>query len=98
MVEAAGNDPVPEHLRDGALFDAIRQNRWRMIAGGVTAGVVMTAIPLLLNPWVLNQYADAMGNRPPSTVVDCTKPRAEIVREGTLSVHELRRAVGRLAP
>ncbi len=39
-----------------------------------------------------------LGNRPPSTVVDCTRPRAQIVREGTLSVHELRRAVGRLAP
>jgi len=39
-----------------------------------------------------------LGNRPPSTVVDCTKPQAQIVREGTLSVHELRRAVGRLAP
>jgi len=39
-----------------------------------------------------------LGNRPPSTVVDCTRPRAQIVREGTLSVNELRRAVGRLAP
>ena len=39
-----------------------------------------------------------LGNRPPSTVVDCTRPRPQIVREGTLSVHELRRAVGRLAP
>src|SRR6185295_16437238 len=39
-----------------------------------------------------------LGNRPPSTVVDCTRPQAQIVREGTLSVHELRRAVGRLAP
>lgn len=39
-----------------------------------------------------------LGNRPPSTVVDCTGPRAQIVREGTLSVSELRRAVGRLAP
>jgi len=39
-----------------------------------------------------------LGNRPPSTAVDCTKPRAQIVREGTLSVAELRRAVGRLAP
>jgi len=39
-----------------------------------------------------------LGNRPPSTVVDCTRPKAQIVREGTLSVHELRRAVGRLAP
>jgi len=39
-----------------------------------------------------------LGNRPPSTVVDCTRPRAQIVREGTLSISELRRAVGRLAP
>lgn len=39
-----------------------------------------------------------LGNRPPSTVVDCTRPQAQIVREGTLSVVELRRAVGRLAP
>ena len=39
-----------------------------------------------------------LGNRPPSTVVDCTRPQAYLVREGTLSVHELRRAVGRLAP
>jgi L-threonylcarbamoyladenylate synthase len=39
-----------------------------------------------------------LGNRPPSTVVDCTRPRAQIVREGTLSAAELRRAVGRLAP
>jgi L-threonylcarbamoyladenylate synthase len=39
-----------------------------------------------------------LGNRPPSTVVDCTRPRAQIVREGTLSANELRRAVGRLAP
>jgi len=39
-----------------------------------------------------------LGNRPPSTVVDCTKPQPQIVREGTLSVHELRRAVGSLAP
>jgi L-threonylcarbamoyladenylate synthase len=39
-----------------------------------------------------------LGNRPPSTVVDCTRPRAQIVREGTLSLNELRRAVGRLAP
>jgi L-threonylcarbamoyladenylate synthase len=39
-----------------------------------------------------------LGNRPPSTVVACTKPLPQIVREGTLSVHELRRAVGSLAP
>ena len=48
------------------LLDAVRRNCWRMVAGGVVAGVVMTAIPVLLNPHVLSQYADAMGNRPPS--------------------------------
>ena len=48
------------------LLDAFRGGSWRRVAGGVVAGVVMTAIPLLLNPQVLSQYADAMGNRPPS--------------------------------
>ena len=35
-----------------------------------------------------------LGNRPPSTVVDCTRPQAQIVREGTLSVAELRYTSG----
>lgn len=39
-----------------------------------------------------------LGNRPPSTVVDCTQPGARLVREGALSVAALRRAAGRLAP
>jgi L-threonylcarbamoyladenylate synthase len=39
-----------------------------------------------------------LGNRPPSTVVDCTQPGARMVRAGALSAGELRRAVGRLAP
>ncbi|HEU5262701.1 MAG TPA: L-threonylcarbamoyladenylate synthase [Gemmatimonadales bacterium] len=39
-----------------------------------------------------------LGNSPPSTVVDCTQPRARLVREGALTLAELRRAVGRLAP
>lgn len=39
-----------------------------------------------------------LGNRPPSTVVDCTRPEARLVREGALTVTELRRAVGHLAP
>src|SRR2546427_9561282 len=33
-----------------------------------------------------------LGNRPPSTVVDCTRPQAHIVREGTLSVAEDRKS------
>lgn len=39
-----------------------------------------------------------LGNRPPSTVVDCTRPEARLVRAGALRVSELRRAVGLLAP
>src|ERR1041384_257135 len=39
-----------------------------------------------------------LGNRPPSTVVDCTGPQPRIVRPGAVSVTELRRAVGILAP
>ena len=39
-----------------------------------------------------------LGNRPSSTVVDCTSPTPRIVRAGALPVSELRRAVGILAP
>lgn len=40
----------------------------------------------------------ALGNVPPSTVVDCTEREAHLIREGALPRAELRRAVGRLAP
>lgn len=39
-----------------------------------------------------------LGNRPPSTVVDCTQPVPRLIRAGALPVAELRRAVGSLAP
>jgi len=39
-----------------------------------------------------------LGTSPPSTVVDCTQPAPRLVRPGALTVAELRRAVGRLAP
>lgn len=39
-----------------------------------------------------------LGNRPPSTVVDCTRREARLVREGAVTLGELRRAVGHLAP
>jgi L-threonylcarbamoyladenylate synthase len=39
-----------------------------------------------------------LGNRPPSSVVDCTRPGARLVREGAVTLSELRRAVGHLAP
>jgi L-threonylcarbamoyladenylate synthase len=39
-----------------------------------------------------------LGNRPPSTVVDCTRRGTRLVREGAVTLGELRRAVGHLAP
>jgi L-threonylcarbamoyladenylate synthase len=40
----------------------------------------------------------ALGNVPPSTVVDCTQAVPRMIREGALPRGELRRAVGLLAP
>jgi len=39
-----------------------------------------------------------LGNSPPSTVVDCTQPQPRLIREGAVTLGELRRAAGRLAP
>jgi L-threonylcarbamoyladenylate synthase len=39
-----------------------------------------------------------LGNRPPSTVVDCTTPQPRMIRVGAVSLAELRAAVGILAP
>jgi Glycosyltransferase family 87 len=40
-------------------------DRWKVIAGGVFAGLMATAIPLACNPDVLGQYWDAMTHRTP---------------------------------
>ena len=55
------------------------------------AGPVASGQLLVLDGGVL-------GNRPPSTVVDCTRSAARLVREGAIALAELRRAAGRLAP
>ena len=39
-----------------------------------------------------------LGNSPSSTVVDCTQPAPRLVREGAITLSELRRAAGQLAP
>jgi len=39
-----------------------------------------------------------LGNSPSSTVVDCTQPAPRLIREGAVTLAELRRAAGRLAP
>jgi L-threonylcarbamoyladenylate synthase len=66
--------------------------------GPGAAAIARDFAPAVAQAQLLVLDGGVLGNRPPSTVVDCTKPQAHLVREGTLSVHELRRAVGRLAP
>jgi L-threonylcarbamoyladenylate synthase len=39
-----------------------------------------------------------LGNRPPSTVVDCTGPMPRVIRTGAVSLSELRAGAGMLAP
>jgi L-threonylcarbamoyladenylate synthase len=39
-----------------------------------------------------------LGNVPPSTVVDCTRAQARLVREGAIPKSELRRRAGSAAP
>lgn len=39
-----------------------------------------------------------LGNRPPSTVVDCTAPTPRVVRAGAIALTELRAGAGLLAP
>jgi L-threonylcarbamoyladenylate synthase len=66
--------------------------------GPGAAAIARDFAPAVASGQLLVLDGGVLGNRPPSTVVDCTSPRAHIVREGTLSTAELRRAVGRLAP
>ena len=39
--------------------------RWKVIAGGLLAGLIATAVPLACNPDVIGQYSEAMTHRPP---------------------------------
>ncbi len=66
--------------------------------GPGAAAIARDFAPAVSDGRLLVLDGGVLGNRPPSTVVDCTRAQAQIVREGTLSVAELRRAVGRLAP
>jgi L-threonylcarbamoyladenylate synthase len=39
-----------------------------------------------------------LGNVPPSTLIDCTRPTPGLIREGAIPLTELRAGVGRFAP
>jgi len=54
------------------LCDAIVRRRASLLVGGAIAGIVCTLLPLTFNPQVIQQYADAMANRPPDQWVSPT--------------------------
>lgn len=58
----------------------------RDFAGPVAAGTLLVV------------DGGVLGNRPPSTVVDCTAPVPRIVRVGALTLAQLRAGAGMLAP
>jgi hypothetical protein len=55
-------------------LDAILNRRWRIVLGGVVTGVVATAIPMVFNPDVWEQYIEAYRHSPvpPSKWVSLT--------------------------
>jgi hypothetical protein len=48
------------------LFDAVKHGRWRVLAGGATAGLACTFVAFAFDRQVVQQYVDALGNRPPA--------------------------------
>jgi hypothetical protein len=50
-----------------ALFGwAIRERRWKLLAAGAATGAVLTAIPLVFDPQLLQQYWHAFTTQPPA--------------------------------
>lgn len=47
------------------LLWAVQQGRWRVLAGGVLAGVVLTGVSMLFDPNVLGEYWHVMTTKPP---------------------------------
>ena len=52
--------------------DAFARGRWRILIGGAVAGLACSAVPMLFDPPVWQQYADAMRRRPPEGWVSPT--------------------------
>jgi L-threonylcarbamoyladenylate synthase len=60
--------------------------------------IVRDFAPAVESKTLLVLDGGVLGNTPPSTVVDCTRPAPRLIREGALTLAQLRRAAGRLAP
>jgi hypothetical protein len=54
------------------LLWAARQRRWAVLAGGVAAGLALSAAPCCCNPHAFACYREALANRPPADVITPT--------------------------
>ncbi|HVK15850.1 MAG TPA: glycosyltransferase family 87 protein [Fimbriiglobus sp.] len=54
------------------LADAVCNRRWRMLAGGLVAGLAVAALPLAFEPGVYSHYLAAMRDHPPAQWVSLT--------------------------
>lgn len=54
------------------LSDAVWNRRWRMLAGGLTAGLAAAALPLAFEPGVYSHYLAAMRDHPPAQWISLT--------------------------
>jgi len=62
------------------------------------AGIAATFATAVANGTLLVLDGGTLGNVPPSTVVDCTRPQPRLIREGAIPKSELRRRAGSAAP
>lgn len=63
------------------LLQCLYRRQWGVFLGGIAAGVVATAIPLLCNPQVLTQYREALSYEPePAPEAPGKVPTAEFRR------------------
>jgi hypothetical protein len=54
------------------LTDALVNRRWKILTGGLAAGLVAAAVPLAYDPHVYAQYAAALRDHPPAKWVSLT--------------------------
>jgi L-threonylcarbamoyladenylate synthase len=66
-------------------------------APGASA-IIATFSAAVANGTLLILDGGALGNVPPSTVVDCTRTQPRLIREGAIPKSELRRRAGSAAP
>ncbi|HYT03303.1 MAG TPA: L-threonylcarbamoyladenylate synthase [Gemmatimonadales bacterium] len=85
----------------GALKEPVTSTSANLPGGAPAPGaeaIVRDFAPAVEAGTLLVLDGGVLGNSPPSTVVDCTRPTPRLIREGAITLAELRRGAGGLAP